>query len=97
MDELDFKLALARLAEATAHAIKTNDPDVCIGFSKAIRAEVEEENNRRRIIAGRRSAVTVKELQMKSGMGLYSCKNALEKAEWDIDRAMDILRKGVQA
>jgi elongation factor Ts len=38
----------------------------------------------------------VKKLREMSGAGMMDCKNALEEAEWDIDRAYTILReKGI--
>tara|TARA_B100000965_G_scaffold1783_1_gene1402 strand:+ start:801 stop:1415 length:615 start_codon:yes stop_codon:yes gene_type:complete len=39
------------------------------------------------------SAQTVKQLRDISGAGMMDCKKALEEADFDIDKAMDILRK----
>ena len=39
------------------------------------------------------SAQTVKQLRDISGAGMMDCKKALEEANFDIDKAMDILRK----
>ena len=39
------------------------------------------------------SAKTVKELREISGAGMMDCKKALEEANYNIDNAMDILRK----
>ena len=39
------------------------------------------------------SAKTVKELRDLSGAGMIDCKKALEESNYDIDKAMDILRK----
>ena len=39
------------------------------------------------------SAKTVKELRDISGAGMMDCKKALEECEYDIDKAMDALRK----
>jgi len=39
------------------------------------------------------SAQTVKQLRNISGAGMMDCKKALEEADFDIDKAMDILRK----
>lgn len=96
MDDLEIKLALARLAEATAQAMIENDPEIVLTVSTVLRQEVDKELARRRTIAERRNPRTVKELQEKSGTGIYSCKNALDQAEWDINKAYDILKRGVQ-
>jgi len=39
------------------------------------------------------SAKTVKQLREISGAGMMDCKKALEECNYDIDKAMDILRK----
>ena len=39
------------------------------------------------------SAKTVKQLRDISGAGMMDCKKALEECDFDIDKAMDILRK----
>ena len=39
------------------------------------------------------SAKVVKQLREVSGAGMMDCKKALEESEYDIDNAMDILRK----
>ena len=39
------------------------------------------------------SAKTVKELRDISGAGMMDCKKALEECNYDLDKAMDILRK----
>ena len=39
------------------------------------------------------SAKTVKQLRDVSGAGMMDCKKALEECDYDIDKAMDILRK----
>ena len=39
------------------------------------------------------SAKTVKQLREISGAGMMDCKKALEECDYDIDKAMDILRK----
>ena len=39
------------------------------------------------------SAKTVKELREISGAGMMDCKKALEECEYDIQKAMDVLRK----
>tara|TARA_B110000014_G_C20126724_1_gene601035 strand:- start:3604 stop:4221 length:618 start_codon:yes stop_codon:yes gene_type:complete len=39
------------------------------------------------------SASTVKQLRDISGAGMMDCKKALEECEYDIDKAMDVLRK----
>ena len=39
------------------------------------------------------SAQTVKQLRDISGAGMMDCKKALEESNYDIDKAMDILRK----
>ena len=39
------------------------------------------------------SAKIVKQLREVSGAGMMDCKKALEESEYDIDKAMDILRK----
>lgn len=95
MDDLEIKLALARLAEATAQAIIENDPEIVLAVSTVLRQEVDEEIRHRRIVAERRNPQTVKELQEKSGAGLYTCKTALEAAEWDINKALEILRRNL--
>lgn len=35
----------------------------------------------------------VKEVHNRSGVGITSCKKALEEAEWDTEKALDLLRK----
>jgi elongation factor Ts len=39
------------------------------------------------------SAATVKELRVKTGIGIMECKTALQEAGGDIEKAMDLLRK----
>ena len=39
------------------------------------------------------SAKTVKQLRDVSGAGMMDCKKALEECDYDIDKAMDVLRK----
>ena len=39
------------------------------------------------------SAKTVEQLRDISGAGMMDCKKALEESAYDIDKAMDILRK----
>ena len=39
------------------------------------------------------SAKTVKQLREVSGAGMMDCKKALEECDYDIDKAMDVLRK----
>ena len=38
------------------------------------------------------SAKQVKELRDKTGAGMMDCKKALQEADGDIDKAMDVLR-----
>ena len=39
------------------------------------------------------SSQLVKELREKTGVGIMDCKNALQEADGDINKAIDILRK----
>mgnify|MGYP001769854237 CR=1 FL=1 len=39
------------------------------------------------------TAATVVKLRKMSGQGMMDCKNALEEANGDMDKAMEILRK----
>ena len=39
------------------------------------------------------SAKQVKELRDKTGAGMMDCKKALQEADGDIDKAMDVLRE----
>lgn len=41
------------------------------------------------------SAQMVKELRERTGAGMMDCKNALNEAAGDIEKAIDILRKKV--
>jgi hypothetical protein len=93
MNDLDIKLAFAKLAEITAQSIKDNDLELLLDYSKHLRQEVDEEINHRNVVAKRRSPQTVKELQERTGMGLYTCKNALEGANWDINKALSTLSR----
>ncbi len=43
------------------------------------------------------SAQSVKELRNMTGAGILDCKNALEAADGDMDKAVDVLRKRNQA
>jgi len=93
MDKIVFKQMLAGAMEAVSHAIKTQDPEVTMGFAKNLRDEIEAEITHRCVIQKRKSAKTVSELRSISGLGLFACKQALEESEWDINAALELLRK----
>jgi len=56
MDEIRFKQMLAGSMEAVSHAIKTQDPEVTMGFAKNLRNEIEQET----ALMNNRSTYTVK-------------------------------------
>ena len=93
MDEIVFKQILAGAMESVSHAIKTQDPEVTMGFAKNLRDEIEYELNHRRVSAELANPQTIKELQAKSGLGLFSCKQALQESQGDINAALKLLRK----
>jgi len=43
------------------------------------------------------NALLVKELRDRTGVGMGKCKNALEEAAWDLEAAVDLLRKAGMA
>jgi len=92
-DEIVFKQILADAMEAVSEAIKTQDPEVTMGFAKNLRNEIEYELNHTRLVQSRKIAKTVTELRSISGSGLFSCKQALEESEWDINAALELLRE----
>jgi len=93
IDETVFKQILADAMHAVSEAIKTQDPEVTMGFAKNLRNEIEYELNHTRVVQSRKSGKTVTELRSISGMGLFACKQALEDSEWDINAALELLRK----
>lgn len=99
MDEIEVKILMAKHLREIAQTIRANDPESLDHEAYHLDSEAEdlrlerliveeEEVARRRTIAERRNPRTVKELQEKTGIGLYTCKNLLEDCDWDINKAL---------